>query len=165
MVPATVAACLLLTFSSAPAEEKNGLSLSVSKKTLERSDSRNGYIGYSDRIDRTQGLKVTVKNTSFKPMPEGEMEWTILVRKYLSSSLYRYTGKEKLSALKVAEAADLTIGAAQITGWKDYGEQYKDKIEYQVVITQAGKEMIRTASTPAFDALAKRSVKASTPEP
>jgi hypothetical protein len=83
---------------TASAEEKNGLSVTVSKTTLERSDTRNTYY-YSDRIDRTQGLKVTVKNVSFKDMPEGEIEWTILVRKYYSTTVLKHSGKEKLKPL------------------------------------------------------------------
>lgn len=143
---------------SARAEEKNGLSVTVAKKTLDRADRTNGY--YYDRIDRTQGLRVTVKNTTFKEMPEGEVEWTILVRQYSSTSIEKYSGKEKLKMLKPAEAADLVIGSAQITGWRDWNAQSKDKIEYQVVITQGGKETYRTASTGSFDMLAKRAIPA-----
>ncbi len=146
-----------LTLSS-QGEEKNGLLVTVAKKTLDRADRTNG--SYYDRIDRTQGLRVTVKNTTFKEMPEGEVEWTILVRQYSSTSIEKYTGKEKLKALKPAEAADLLIGSAQITGWRDWSAQWKDKIEYQVVITQGGKETYRTASTGSFDTLAKRAVPA-----
>lgn len=157
---AIAAACALLPFFSALAEEKNGLSVNVSKKTLDRADVRSGYIGYSDRIDRTQGLKVAIKNTSFKPMPDGEIEWTILVRRYYSTAILSYQGKEALKALKPAEAAELTIGAAQILGWRDASEQTKDKIEYQVIVNQAGKEMIRVESTASFDTLKKRATPA-----
>jgi hypothetical protein len=148
---------MVMTVLMAPsrAEEKNGLSVSITKKTLDRADTRmNSY--YSDRIDRTQGLKVTVKNVSFKPMPEGEIEWTLLVRKYYSTSVDKYTGKEPLKALKPAETADLTIGAAQIHGWNYGNDQVKDKIEHQIIVTQAGKEVFRTASTSGFEAVAKR---------
>lgn len=157
--PVTVlsAFAVFLTFF-ARAEEKNGLSVTISKKTLDRADQRSGY--YTDRIDRTQGLKVTIKNATFKEMPEGELEWMILVRQYSSTSIEKHTGKEKLKGLKPAEIADLVIGAAQITGWRDWGQQWKDKIEYQVVITQGGKETYRTASTASFDTLAKRAINA-----
>ena len=140
------------------AEERNGLSVTVTKKTLDRADRTNAY--YSDRIDRTQALKVAVKNATFKEMPEGDVEWIILVRQYATTTIHKHTGKEKLKALKPAEAAELVIGAAQITGYRDYGTQWKDKIEYQVVINQAGKETFRTASTASFDSLLKRAVKA-----
>jgi hypothetical protein len=89
-------------------------------------------------------------------MPEGEVEWTLLVRKYYSSAVEKYTGKEKLKALKPAETVELTIGSAQIHGWNYSGDQVKDKIEYQVIVNQAAKEVLRSASTSGFDAVAKR---------
>ena len=140
------------------AEERNGLSVSVTKKTLDRADRSASY--YYDRIDRTQGLKVTIKNATFKEMPVGEIDWMILVRQYGSTSIEKHSGKEKLKALRPAESVDLVIGAAQITGWRDWGNQWKDKIEYQVIVSQGGKETFRTASTNSFDILAKRAVKA-----
>ncbi|MDQ3623222.1 MAG: hypothetical protein M3463_12135 [Verrucomicrobiota bacterium] len=151
----SLAGLLAMGAPSVHGEEKNGLSLSVSRKTLERADSRRTYYGY-DRIDRTQGLKATIKNVSFKPMPAGEVEWTLLVRKHNSTFIERFTGKEKLQALKPAETAELVLGAAQITGYRDWYDQAKDKLEYRVIVNQGGKETIRTTSTSAFDAVAKR---------
>lgn len=158
VVFASLAAVLLLAAAVPPAlaDTQNGLTVSVSKKTLDRQDQRTG--AYWDRIDRTQGLKLSIRNATFKEMPEGEVEWTILVRGYSSSSIQKNHGKEKLKVLKPAEATEMVIGAAQVTGYRDYGAQYKDKIEHQVVITQAGKEVYRMASTAGFDALAKRAV-------
>jgi hypothetical protein len=152
---AVSAGLLIAAITSAHAEEKNGLSVTVVKKTLDRADQRNNSY-YTDRIDRTQGLKVTIKNVSFKEMPEGEIEWTILVRKYSSASVEKYIGTEKLKALKPAEVVDLTIGSAQIQGWNYAGDQVKDKIEHQIIVNQAGKEVYRAASTSSFDTVAKR---------
>lgn len=158
VVLALLAAVFLLFVALTPAlaDTQNGLTVAVTKKTLDRQDQRAGY--YWDRIDRTQGLKLAIRNATFKDMPEGEVEWTILVRGYSSNSIQKNNGKEKLKALKPAEATEMVIGAAQITGYRDYGTQYKDKIEHQVVITQAGKEVYRAASTAGFEALAKRAV-------
>jgi hypothetical protein len=138
-------------------EEKNGLRITVAKKTLDRNDRRPGSYTYSsDRIDRTQALKVTIKNISFKDMPEGEVKWTVLVKKYYGGSTDGYTGKQTVKALKPAETAELLLGSAEIRGWNDGVSQVKDKIEHQVIITQNGKEMIRSESTPGFDAIADR---------
>lgn len=150
-----VVALLTAGAPRAGAEEKNGLALSVSRKTLDRADTRSTFYGY-DRIDRTQGLKATIKNTSFKLMPEGEVEWTLLVRRYNSTTVEGFTGTEKLKALKPAETVEFVLGGAQITGYRDWYDQAKDKLEYRVIVTQAGKEIIRTASTSAFDSVAKR---------
>lgn len=155
---------LALVFTLAPgsgwAEEKNGLSVMVNKTTLEKNDVRGAY-SYYDRIDRKQGLKAAIKNNSFKEMPEGELIWTILVRKYYSTSVESYTGTEKLKALKAAQGVDMVFGNAEITGYNYSGTSAdKDKIEWQIVIKQDGKEMIKAQSTSTFDSLAKRAVKA-----
>lgn len=150
-----------LLIPSVFAEEKNGLSVSVTKTTIENNDVRgNGY--YSDRINRTQGLKAAIKNLSFKEMPEGELTWTILVLRYYSTTIEKYTGTEKLKSLKPAEATDMIIGKAETSGYRNYGPADKDKTEWQVVVKQGGKEIIKTQSTSSFDNLAKRATKATT---
>jgi hypothetical protein len=143
--------------ASASAQEKNGVRLMVSKKTLDRNDVRAGYY-YADRIDRTQGLKVTVQNTSLKPQPEGEVVWTILVRKYgyTSGGLEAFTGIEPLKALRPTDKEEMVMGAAQITGWRDWYDYAKDKMDYQVIVKQGGVEVVRMQSTQGFDAVVKR---------
>ena len=152
-----------LTLAAARAEEKNGLSLTVAKTTVENNDTRAASGYYYDRISRTQGLKATIKNTSFKEMPEGEVVWTILVKKwgYSTPLIHSYTGTEKLKVLKPAEATDMIIGKADIAGYKDLGYQEKDKTEWQVIVRQDGKEMLKLQSTSAFDSLAKHATKPS----
>ena len=131
--------------------------MTVTKKTLSRDDVRTGSY-YYDRIDRTQGLKVTVQNMSFKAQPEGEVVWTILVRKYGYSSggLEAFTGTEPLKALRPADKEEMVMGAAQITGWRDYYDYAKDKMDYQVIVKQGGVEVVRMQSTQGFDAIVKR---------
>lgn len=152
----------LLLHSPVRAEEKNGISINVSKTTIEKNDSRaSGYS--SGRINRTQGLKASIKNVSFKEMPEGEVTWTILVRKYYSTTIESYTGTEKLKSLKPAEIVEMTIGSAEISGYSDSGTQEKDKIEWQVVVKQGGNELIKSQSTSVFDNFAKHSTKGYVP--
>ena len=153
---------LLVIAGHASAEEKNGIQLTVSKKTIDRSDDRGNYY-YTDRIDRTQGLKALVKNISFKEKPEGELEWTILVRKYYSSTIEKHTGTEKLKALRAAESEEFQLGSAQVYGWRSASYNVKDKLEYQVIVSHGGNETVRVSSTSAFDSLAKRAIKPSTP--
>ena len=153
-----VLAVLLVTAAVLPAEEKNGLLVTVGKVTLDRADQRRGYY-YSTRIDRTEGLKVSIRNTSFKPRPEGELEWQILVRKYYSSDIESSNGKEKLKPLRAAEATEMVIGGASVKGWRDGYDQSKDKLEWQVIIRHEGAETIKLQSTSGFDALAKRAAK------
>jgi hypothetical protein len=148
-----VVSFVLLLVCQAGAEEKNGLSVTVSKRTLDRSDKQSTF--YYTRYDRTQGYKVIVKNTSLKPMPEGELNWTILVIKALSSSSDKYVGTEQIKALRPSESVELLVGAVPIGGYR-YERDYKDQMEYELVVTHAGKETMRTTSKPAFTAMAKR---------
>ncbi len=149
-----------LTLAATRAEEKNGLSLTVGKTTIENNDTHgNGY--YSDRINRVQGLKAVIKNLSFKEMPEGEVVWTILVKKYYGTTITSYTGSEKLKALKPAEITEMVIGKAEVGGYKDYGPAEKDKAEWQVIVKQDGKELLKVQSTSAFESMAKHATKPS----
>jgi len=161
LLPLFLALVFTLAAGTGRAEEKNGLSVMVNKTTLEKNDIRGGAYSYYDRIDRKQGLKAAIKNNTFKEMPEGELIWTILVRKYYSTSVESYTGTEKLKALKPAQGVDMVFGNAEITGYSYTGSSAdKDKIEWQIVIKHDGKEMIKAQSTSTFDALAKRAIKA-----
>lgn len=159
----TLAVFLLLAGFPGRAEEKNGLQVNVTKTTLDRADQRQGYY-YSARIDRVEGLKVSIKNISFKAQPAGEVKWELLNRKYYSTSTEIMSGTEKLQPLKAAEKVDMVIGAAQVQGWRDTNNQSKDKIEWQLTINQDGKEVIKMNSTSAFDALAKRATKIDPPK-
>ena len=155
------AAVFALT-AAARAEEKNGLSLTVAKTVVEKNDTRgNGY--YSDRINRTQALKASIKNLSFKEMPEGEVSWAVLVKRYSYSDILIFTGTEKLKALKPAEITEMIFGNTQITGYSGYSETYKDKTEWQITVKQDGKEIIKSQSTSAFDSMAKHAVKGEKP--
>lgn len=92
------------------------------------------------------------------------MQWEILIRKHDSTRVESTSGKEKLKGLKPAEIADLTIGAAEVTGYRDSFENVIDKIEWQVTVLQEGKEVMKSASTAAFDTLAKRAYKVTAPK-
>jgi hypothetical protein len=156
-----VAAAVLVFPLALPAlaEEKNGLSVQVSKTVLENNDANTN--SYYDTINRTQGLKAAIKNLTFKPMPEGELVWTILVRKAgYADYVLSYGGIEKVKALKPAEIQTLVFGNANVGGYKDLGYNEKDKIEWQVVIKQEGKELLKMQSISSFDSMAKRATKA-----
>jgi hypothetical protein len=154
---------LLLAGLPARAEEKNGLHVTVGKTTLDRADQRRGYY-YSTRINRIEALKVSIRNTTFKALPAGEVKWEMLNRKYYSTTIESMSGTEKLQPLKAAEKVDMVIGGAQVQGWRDTSNQAKDKIEWQIVILQEGKELMRMSSTSAFDTLAKRATKIDPPK-
>lgn len=158
---ATCLFSLLLAAATARAEEKNGLNVTVVKTTVEKKDTRSGYAeskGYYETLNRTQALKVTLKNTSFKPMPEGELEWKIVVVGAYSSRLQ--TGSEKVKALKPANVQELVIGNAEVSGWRRGTSKKEDRVEWQITVKQGETEIIKTQSSPEFDALAKHATKA-----
>jgi hypothetical protein len=145
-------------------EEKNGLWVTVAKATTARADERGALVN-TDIIDRTKGLKVTVTNTSLKPMPAGDVEWQILVRKYDSASILSYEGTEKLKALGKGEAVELAVGSVPILGMHDGAAMAMDKIEWRLVIKREGVEVFSAVSSSRFNALVKRAVPGAPPAP
>jgi hypothetical protein len=140
-------------------DKKNGLQVAVTKSTLSRDDQRSAFLNNVDHLDRTQGLKVTITNASFDPMPEGEVEWEILVHKYESARIMSYHGTEALKALGKAQSVDMTIGAVPIEGYHYGTATTMDKLDWQIVVKRGGVEVFRSASTPNFAALEKRATK------
>ena len=112
------ASILVFALSAFAQEEKNGLQITVTRKTTARNDVRTGYY-YDRQINRTMGLHVVVKNVSMEPFPAGEIDYSLLVFKidYYPTHYQLYTGTEALPALPVGESADVVIGAAQINGF------------------------------------------------
>jgi len=145
-------------------EEKGGFKIDVFKKTLDRSDQRFSSYYTSRRIDRLEGLKIVIKNQTFKPMPDGEMKWEMLNRKHYSSTVESVSGTEKLNALRPAEAVEFVIGGVQTEGYRDSSSSTKDKVEWQIIIMQGGKEVVKVNSTPAFDSLSSRAIKLDPPK-
>lgn len=148
---------------SALAEEKNGIQYSVQKVTLDRADVRTDL--NSQQLDRFMGLRVSLKNVSFKELPEGTITWEILNRKYNSTTIELTSGTEKLQRLKAGENVELTIGSAKVLGYRDGAITRKDELEWQITITREGKEAAKFASKPSFELLRKRAVKVELPNP
>ena len=72
-----VLATLIGLGSSAPAEDRDGLRILVTKKTLDRSDGAPS--SYSREINRTMALKAVFKNISTKDKPAGKVDCSIQV--------------------------------------------------------------------------------------
>ncbi len=144
---------------SAHAEEKDGLSLTVAKVTLKKEDAKawTQDRGSYETTTRTQAIKVTAKNTSFKPMAEGELEWNILVVGTYFSQLQ--SGIEKIKALKPANIQELQFGSAEAHGWRKGTSKKEDRVEWKLVVKQGEKEIMKSQSCPDFDTLAKHAIK------
>jgi hypothetical protein len=148
--------------SSQGADEKNGLQVSVQKATLDRADVRGSDVN-TENLDRLMGLRVTFKNVSFKPMPEGEVTWEILKRRWDNAQLELTTGTEKLPHLKVGETLETAIGIAKVTGYLNGAVRRLDELDWRLTIKQDGKEVAKFASKSNFDMLLKRAAKVDPP--
>lgn len=149
--PAVVALFLAAFILPLSAQEKNGLFVSFNKKTVDR--SRPASDGYgSTRVDRVQTVLATIRNTSIREFPEGEVQWTVVVKKS-AYYLLKYSGKEVLKSLRPSSSAEVQMGAIPMTDYRGYTTG-KDQMEYEIVITHGGKETLRYASDKNFAALA-----------
>ena len=151
--------CMVWAGGAFGQEEQNGLQITVSRKTTARDDQRTAY--YLQKMDRTMALHVVVKNVSMKPLPEGRVEYSLLVNKalYYEHKRELYTGSEVLPALQPAATADVVLGSAQVNGYRDLFEQRKDKMDYKVVLVYNGKPMATVTSKEGFDSAAMNATK------
>lgn len=151
----SAAVLALLAIQSLRAKEENGLRVEVQKTTLSKDDDRSTG-GYSDRIDRTLGLKIFAKNTSMKDLGQGKVEWIMIVERwgYNPRRLERYKGTEPMPTLRVGEEIILKVGESQIGGYRHYNGEYQDKIEgWSVTIFHDNKVTMTIASSSSFDRL------------
>jgi hypothetical protein len=145
---------LLLLTSVGLAEEANGLRLTAQKTVLDKETNRDAFDQW-DKVDKALGLKVAAVNTSFKDLPEGTLEYTVIVKRWgRSPELYEsYTGTEKFPALIKGADANLVVGKVPMSGYEIGGnrKQFQDSIEgWQVIVKHADKETIKLTSTAAF---------------
>jgi hypothetical protein len=143
------------------AEEKNGIQCSVQKVTLDRADARVDL--NSENLDRIMGLRVSLRNNGFKPIPEGQITWEIIKRKYDTMAIELTTGTENFAGLKSGEDAELTMGAARISGIRNGAILRQDELEWQITIMHGTQEIARFSSKSSFPLLLKRAVKVDVP--
>jgi hypothetical protein len=144
----------LLPLQILPAKEENGMRIEVQKTTISRDDERSR--DYSDRIDRTLGLKIFAKNTSMKDLGPGKVDWIMIVDRwgYNPRKLERFKGSDALAALRIGEEVSFTAGQSQLGGYKHYSGQYQDKIEgWSVTITIDNKPIMTLTSGSSFEKL------------
>lgn len=164
---ANVCSLLVATLLSIPAsllaDEQNGLSVNIARKTIERSSGKSDYVGSGTRTKQQQQLRVEIKNMRLKALPPGELKWTVLVKKRWESHT-KYTGTEPLAALGPTKTVTLAVGDFGVSTYREYESLSKEKAEYQVVITHEGKETYRFATDANFDLLAKNATPAEKPK-
>jgi hypothetical protein len=139
------------------AEEANGLRLTAQKTLLDKANNRDAFYAW-DKVEKALGLKVAAKNISFKELPEGSLEYVVIVKRWgHTPELFEsYSGSEKLPALGKSGEANLIIGKVPIGGWETTSnrKQFVDSIEgWQVIARHDGKETIKLTSTASFEKL------------
>jgi hypothetical protein len=148
-------AVLICVASLSPllAAEGNGVLANVFKRTIGKSDIKAEY--YSGK-EQSINLAISVKNTSLRNMPEGELHWAMLVHKGYSKLTERVTGVETIKALKVSETVEITVGPAKVGEYhtgsaSGYNyKEYKDKLDYEVIVMQGDQELLRIGSDASF---------------
>lgn len=136
---------ILAIITAAPAfAQLRDTELKVERRTLDRQDKLAKPRQNAEEL--TRGLRITVKNTTTKPLTEGEVEWSILVERPSDQRALLSTGKETLKALKTAEVATFNVGAVPV---QDIGNHRQD-MEYQVIVRRAGAEVVKAESTASF---------------
>ena len=159
-----VAGLLVSLLANAFAEEANGLRLTAQKTVLEKDKERGALYSY-DTVSKSLGLKVAARNVSFKDLPEGTLDYVVLVKRwgFSPARIERYTGSEKLPALLKGAEVSLTLANVPLGGYEAGGNRtrYQDSIEgWQVAAKHSGVETIKITSTSGFDALLKKAVPA-----
>ncbi len=139
------------------AEEANGLRLTVQKTLLDKANNRDAFYAW-DKVDKALGLKVAAKNISFKDLPEGTLEYVVIVKRWghRPELFESYSGSEKLPALAKSGEVNLVIGKVPLGGWETSSnrKEFADTIEgWQVIAKHGGKETIKIVSTAAFEKL------------
>jgi len=136
----------------AQAEEKNGLMLTAAKKTIDRNQSRTYRT-----TEKTQALKVLIKNISIRAIPDVTFQWTVLAKPYYGSKIIKYTGTEPMKSLKPAEVFETLVPLPQVVAYRG-SDSRKDSTEYQLMVLNGEDEMVRLETTKDFDFLAKTAV-------
>jgi hypothetical protein len=79
-----------------------------------------------------------------------------LVKKGYSHLTEKQSGVETIKALKVSETVEITVGPAKVGDYHSGSasaynyKEYKDKLDYQIIVTQDDQEILRTGSDPDF---------------
>ena len=102
---------------------------------------------------RPTQLTVNAKNSTLRAMPEGQVEWTVLVER-VYGGVERYSGVETLPPLRSLQAVEVLLGSPIPVGeTRTPTGPERDNVEYEIVISHNDEETFRTASCANFTRL------------
>ena len=124
-------------------EDKNGLRLLVTKKTLNRADGAGG--SYTREVNRSMALKAFFKNISNKDLSGAKVECAILIRRWGLSetgAVQRYAKAIELVPLKTAQESEMLVGEYQIGGhMHGSSDMHVDQVvAWKVTVDHDGKK-------------------------
>jgi hypothetical protein len=143
---------LLLTATSLQAIEKGGLLVEIGKKIMNRNDKVTVNGVGNMQIDHDLTLKIDVKNTSSKELPETPVESIVLIQRWgmsESANFERYTGTAKIEPLHPAQATSVDVGQVHIGGhMHGSSDRHVDKvIAWKVTLTRDGQKVEFTSGS------------------
>jgi hypothetical protein len=147
----------LFTPASAPAasQEKEGLRITVTESTLDRETLRKGPRAEVDVAVKT--LRTTVRNSSMKPLPPGNVSYVILVRRAFTEKIRRQTfrveGTEPVPELTGGREAVLALGAFELRDRNLKHSDADDEVAGWRMIFTLGDKNITFESDPNFVAM------------
>ena len=160
----SLSAVLLSLFCGQPellAEDRDGLLFNVSKKTVSRNDTPGDF---TSGIDRDLVLKAVLKNTAMKDREAGEVEYSILIKRWggETGTLQRYAGKIPLEALKRGQEVEVNTGKFHIGGHlHGTSREHVDELQAWKFTVIIGGKKTEFRSSSSFDTLDKKAVPAS----
>lgn len=151
---AGIAVCLIFPALCCLADDKPRVTLTVSKRTIGQPTLKTAT-GVEN--GRAQTLSVLVENSSSRPLPEGLLRWTAVVRK-LSGGSFKYSGTEVVKPLRSFQSAEIQCGPFEIDSRPSVMTTIieRDRIDYELVLLHNEKESARTISVSNFAALAEK---------
>lgn len=153
---------LLLMALIASGAEMNGLRITVQKTLIDRARRTDSFSSW-DAVAKKLALKVLAVNTTFRDLPEGTINYAIIVKRWGDriNPYERFTGTEPFPALLASKQAELVLGDVDLIGYESSSDRrtYQDSIEaWEVTVTHGDQVTLTTNSGGSFDRLKARAI-------
>ncbi len=148
---------ILLGFASLAIAEPSTplLAISAKQRTLDKDHDFHGK--HASSTEKTIGLRVEIVNTSSATVPESELTGTALVSRagdFKEKVVKESLGVIKVPAMKPNEKLTFDLGKIELKEIEWKVRKFEETLsEWQVVCTQGGNEIGKTASSDRYSTL------------
>jgi hypothetical protein len=146
--------------SSLLAVEKNGLLVEIGKKVMNRNDKVTVNGVGNMQIDHDLTLKLDIKNTASKDLPETPVDAVVLIQRWgfsESSNIERYAATAKIPPLHSAQTTSVDVCQCHIGGhMHGSSDMHVDKVIAWKVTLMRDNQKVEFTSSSNFDTLDKR---------